>query len=348
MLNYDQTLISQVSVHQVGNKNNDENISISKTPLNIEDVVLEELLRKYFLTNFTTPELYSFTSSTDDHQLNDVYNFARSIFNDPQSFHIQTVNLARHLYESSNHPNIKAGDFYVALFSNVRLHNEVTDVVGLFKSENKDTFLKLMQAKDTFEMQHEEGIDIKKLDKGCLIFNTNEEEGYKVCIIDKANKGGEAQFWKDQFLNLKPVADDFHHTKNFMSFTKSFVADKLHEEFEVSKAEKVDFLNRSMDYFKHKETFDEQEFATEVFHDENVIKSFLRYKDDFQQEKDIELEGEFGISAPAVKKQQRVFKSVLKLDKNFHIYIHGDKQLIEKGTEPDGRKFYKIYYTEEQ
>ncbi|MGZ5242918.1 MAG: nucleoid-associated protein [Bacteroidia bacterium] len=348
MFNYDQTLISQVSVHQVGNKNNDENITISKTPLNIDDFVLEELLRKYFLNNFTTPELYSFTSSSDDFKLNDVYNFARQIFNDPQSFHIQTINLAKHLYESSNHPNIKPGDFYIALFSNVRLHNEITDVVGLFKSETKDTFLKLMQAKDNFEMQHEEGIDIKKLDKGCLIFNTNEEEGYKVCIIDKANKGGEALFWKDQFLNLKPLADDFHHTKNFMSFTKSFVADKLHEEFEVSKAEKVSFLNRSMDYFKHKENFDEQEFATEVFHDENVIKSFLKYKDDFQQEKDIALEGEFGISAPAVKKQERVFKSVLKLDKNFHIYIHGDKQLIEKGTEPDGRKFYKIYYTEEQ
>ncbi len=348
MFDYSQTLISQVSVHQVGNKNNDENINISRAPLNIDDTVLEDLLRKYFLNSFTTPELYSFTSSTNDHRLNDVYTFARNIFSDPQSFHIQTINLAKHLYESSYHPNIKAGDFYIALFTNVRLHNEITDVVGLFKSETKDTFLKLLQAKEGFEMQHEEGIDIKKLDKGCLIFNAAEDEGFKVCIIDKANKGGEAQFWKDQFLNLKPVEDDFHHTKNFMSFTKSFVADRLHEEFEVSKAEKVDFLNRSMDYFKHKENFDEQEFATEVFHDENVIKSFLRYKDDFQQEKDIALEGEFGISAPAVKKQQRVFKSVLKLDKNFHIYIHGDKQLIEKGTEPDGRKFYKIYYTEEQ
>jgi len=38
---------------------------------------------------------------------------------------------------------------------------------------------------------------------------------------------------------------------------------------------------------------------------------------------------------------------VLKLDKNFHIYIHGDRNLIEQGEEPDGRKFYKIYYEEE-
>ena len=55
----------------------------------------------------------------------------------------------------------------------------------------------------------------------------------------------------------------------------------------------------------------------------------------------------FAISPHAVKKQARVFKSVLKLDKNFHIYIHGDRSLIERGTEKDGRKFYKIYYREE-
>jgi len=38
---------------------------------------------------------------------------------------------------------------------------------------------------------------------------------------------------------------------------------------------------------------------------------------------------------------------VLKLDKNFHIYIHGNKELIERGTDPDGRKYYKIYFEQE-
>ena len=44
----------------------------------------------------------------------------------------------------------------------------------------------------------------------------------------------------------------------------------------------------------------------------------------------------------------RVYKSVLKLDRNFHIYIHGNTDLIEKGIDDDGRKYYKIYYQEEQ
>ena len=57
----------------------------------------------------------------------------------------------------------------------------------------------------------------------------------------------------------------------------------------------------------------------------------------------------FEISGNAVKKQQRVYKSVLKLDKNFHIYIHGDRELIEKGFD-DGKSmnYYKVYFREEQ
>ncbi len=55
----------------------------------------------------------------------------------------------------------------------------------------------------------------------------------------------------------------------------------------------------------------------------------------------------FEISVQAVKKQTRIFKSVLKLDKNFHIYIHGNNELIEHGIEKDGRKFYKIYFENE-
>jgi hypothetical protein len=56
---------------------------------------------------------------------------------------------------------------------------------------------------------------------------------------------------------------------------------------------------------------------------------------------------EFDISTSAVKRQSKVFKNVLKLDRNFHIYIHGDRELIEKGVDPDGRKYYKIFYKEE-
>ena len=55
---------------------------------------------------------------------------------------------------------------------------------------------------------------------------------------------------------------------------------------------------------------------------------------------------DFAISEGAVKKQSRALKSVIKLDKNFHIYVHGNRNLIEQG-EDDRGQFYKVYYQEE-
>jgi len=170
---------------------------------------------------------------------------------------------------------------------------------------------------------------------------------YRICIVDNANKSNEAQYWKDVFLQLKPIKNDFHQTNQFLGITKQFVTKQLSEDFEVSKADKIDFLNRSVDYFKKHESFDKKEFENEVFHDAGMIKSFRNFDSNYREEKEIKLLDNFDISPQAVKKQARVFKSVLKLDKNFHIYIHGKRELIEQGVEKDGRKFYKIYFNEE-
>ena len=106
-------------------------------------------------------------------------------------------------------------------------------------------------------------------------------------------------------------------------------------------------VNRSVQYFKSHAEFDREEFTQEVFAQEGAIKSFNKYSDRFQSENNVELADNFEISAHAVKRQARIFKSVLKLDKNFHIYIHGDRNRIEQGVDEAGRKFYKIYYDQE-
>lgn len=68
------------------------------------------------------------------------------------------------------------------------------DAVGLFKSENKDTFLKVYPSGDGFEIESQQGVNINKLDKGALIFNTDKENGYIVAIVDNTNKGAEAHY----------------------------------------------------------------------------------------------------------------------------------------------------------
>ena len=182
----------------------------------------------------------------------------------------------------------------------------------------------------------------------CLIFNTRKENGFLISVVDNTNKSSEAQYWKDDFLGIKTIKNDFHQTNEFLGIAKQFVTKQLDENFEVSKADKIDYLNRSVDYFKNSETFNKQEFEKQVFGDENLIESFQKFNQTYRQENEVELADNFKISSQAVEKQSRIFKSVLKLDRNFDIYIHGDKNLIEKGTEKDGRKYYKIYYQEEK
>jgi hypothetical protein len=346
MIDFSEVELSALAVHSVGNKVREESFKISRDKLEIEDLHTRQLLLKYFLTPFDGNEFFNFFHP-EGLESNEVYSYARNIFNNEAEFYIQSIEMCKHLYEKSSHPKIKAGEFYVCLLKDCSLDGEAVEAIGLFKSENKDTFLKIDSEKDNFTIDHEDGININKLDKGCIIFNKEEEGGYKVCIVDSHAKS-EGQSWKDDFLKLKSCSDNYHHTQNFLTLTKEFVTGRLGEEFQITKVDQANYLNRSVDYFKKKEQFDEDEFATVIFDDKNVINSFRKYKEDFQQEREIDITDDFSISPAAVKNQARVFKSVIKLDKNFHIYIHGNRNLIEQGyDEGTGKKFYKIFFDKE-
>lgn len=347
MTDFSRAQLLKLIIHKVGNRLLEESVLLSDelTDLSAQPD-LSEILRNYFLSPFKDPIFYHFhhVSSLD---LNEIYSISSELFETTNDFVKKSKDIANILYEYSNHPKIKGGELYIAYLDDCLINNEATDVIGIFKSENKENFLKVFQQDAYFGVNHEEGISVKKPDKACLIFNMKKEEGFRVCILDNQNTGNEAQYWKDEFLKLKPVADNYYQTQNYLSLARNFVTERLDEEFEVSKADQIDYLNRSINYFKKNEQFNEQDFANDVFEHQEVISSFKKFKNDFQNENELRVVSEFEISVQAVKRQSKVFKSVLKLDRNFHIYIHGDKELIEKGVDPDGRKFYKIYYREE-
>lgn len=348
MINYTNCNIDKVSVHQVGNKTNDEELLLSPAVLDISDTRLRELLMKFFLSGFNDPEFYSFTFTNEDFSLNPLFNYSSQIFDSSKSFHRNTVNIAKHLYEVSIHPQIKSGDLFVTYFSDIINNGESLDAIGIFKSENRQPFLKLSKSKGNFSLNYDDGINVEKLDKGCLIFNTERDHGFKVCSIDKSNKTTEAQFWKETFLMLKSANDDYHFTKGFLSIARNYITNQLPQDFEISKADQIDALNRSLHYFKSHDDFDKKEFEKEVFHDAGIIKSFRKFDEYYRDQNTLELEDSFEISRSAVAKQSRSFKSILKLDKNFHIYIHGDTSLIEQGFDSKkGKKYYKIYFDNE-
>lgn len=347
MIDFTNTNIEKVAAHFVGNKTNSEEIILSKSLLDLSDLRLRELLFSYFLSSLPKYEHYCFTFSNGDIKLNPIFSFATEIFESTRKFHKVSIDIAKYLYGASLHPQIKSGDFFVCHFSNVHFAGGEMNAIGFFKSENRQSFLKPHHQSGDFYLEYDDGINIDSLDKGCLILNIDKADGYKVLIVDKSNKSSEAQFWKDSFLCLKPCNDEYYNTNQFLSITKNYVTKQYPNDFEVQKADQIDMLNRSVEYFKNHDTFDKREFEKEVLFHPEVIKSFRTYDNEFRVANELEIEDSFEISGIALKKQARAFKSVLKLDKNFHIYIHGNKDLIERGVEKDGRKYYKIYYTNE-
>jgi hypothetical protein len=337
--------IQGISIHYTGNRANGENIRLSKSPVKLSQEI-SDLLAGYFLSSFKSQEYYNFFHETGL-QLNEVFVYCERIFDDPASLHEQSENLARHLFEKSGHPKIKGGEFYTVYFRNCMFNDETIDAVGLFKSESRETYIKVYPKGDGYQVDSDEGINIRKLDKGCIVFNLEKENGYMASVVDNTNKGVEALYWTDDFLHVRPRKDEYYNTQNILTICKNFVTQELPQHFEVTKADQADLLNKSVKFFKENDEFSLKEFSQEVMESPEVIKSFNKYKKSYQDEYDIEMEDRFAISDGAVKKQARIFKSVIKLDKNFHIYIHGNRNMIEQGVDENGRKYYKIFYQEE-
>lgn len=347
MNNFTGAILTKLAIHKVGNKSKNEGYHLSKTAISVDDDLIRDLLMRYFLSSFKSAEYYTFGHETDL-ELNDVFQFAALLFSDITTFYENSVSIAQHLYEQSAHPKIKSGEIYVTYFENCVVDNEVVDAIGIFKSESKSSFLKVFAGSDNFEVEQDEGIDINKLDKGCMIYNTEREQGFKISIVDNVGRGDEAQFWKNDFLGLKPREDSFHFTQNYMDLCKNFVENKLTEEFNVSKTDQVDFLNKSAKFFEEKDVFDINQYSKEVIGQEDIETSFREYKEKFEQQNDLSLCDEFDISEQAVKNKKRIFKSIIKLDKNFHIYLHGNKDLIERGfDETSGLNYYKLFFRTE-
>ncbi|WP_434979627.1 nucleoid-associated protein [Daejeonia sp. YH14] len=337
-------MISKIIVHRAGNKINQESLILSQEELQLSED-MKETLEDFFLKSFKSEEQFHFYSDTYLAN-NVVYGAVSEIFEDKTKFLWESETIAKHLYDITENPRVQSGELYIVYFDGEESETGKIDRIGLFKTEKKEAFLKVFPDGASFEIEKDFGISLNKIDKAALIYNNDKEDGYIVSAIDN-NKSGDIYYWFEDFLKIKQRENDYFQTQETMTVYKDFIAKQLPQEFEVSKADQADFLNKSVSFFKEKEQFNFDEFASEVLEDQNVIDSFVNYKSDYEQEMQVSISEEFPINESAVKKQSRGFKSVIKLDKNFHIYIHGDRKMIETGQDEKG-KYYRLYFEEEK
>ena len=296
--------------------------------------------------NFKEPSFFAFTFNDDDFILNPLYNYAGNIF-DEDSFLENSIKIARYLFDKSRHPFVKPGELLIARIQNILVCDEMTNGLALVKLENPRDFLHFQRNLSGLQISKTDGFELDKVDKACLILESDRDVGFKILNIDQSNKNNDAKYWRDEFLRLKEVTNDYLATKEYIRLTANFVKSKDANNFFEGKAEKAGVLSKSEKYFSTQEKFEEAEFINTVFENDVQKEAFQSYKSLTEENSQKQFEPNFEISEMASKKYGKVFKSVIKLDKNFHIYVHGDHKMIRKGVDEEGRKFYQLFYEDE-
>lgn len=348
-MDFSKSRIQNLIIHEIGNKLRDEKVFLSETLQDLNEE-LENILLNYFLKSFLMQkDLYKFHHNSDIN-LNEVYTYSKKIFktDDKSSFIKFSQDIAKHLYEYTLHPKITKGELIIVKISDVIIDNKPINLIGIFKSDNKETFLKVLREDTKIKINNDTGINISKLDKGCLILNTDETLGYTILNID--NHSQVTDYWTNKFLNLKIIDNDNHKTKEILKLCKNFSNDVLSSKYD--KDTEFNFNNDFINYFEDNTHYDLNSFKENIFKDEKIEKDFFEYRKSNQSFFDIDLNDKFELTQKDIHKEKNKIKNIIKLDTKLELKVLLDKENgtknLEKGfDEEKGMFYYKIYFNEE-
>jgi len=348
-MNFSQAKIKYIVIHEIGNKLRDEKLFLSSKVQAIDEG-LEKILLNYFLKSFTSnQEPLSFYHNSNLN-LNEVYSYSKDFFikNDEVSFIENSQRIAKHLYEYTLHPKIIRGELIIVQIENIVFNNEEIDLLGIFKSESKDFFLKIIRSENFINIKNDQGINISKIEKGCLILNFNSSNGFVVLNID--NNSQQTEYWTNKFLNIKPISNNRNKTKEIMKICKNFSDEVLSKKYDTDI--EFTFKNEYINYFEDTKSFDSDGFNEMVFKNEDIKKDFYEYKELNRNFFEFDFNDKFDVSLEDVKKEKKKIKNIIKFDTKLELKILLDKENgtknIEKGFDIErGMSYYKIYFNEE-
>jgi hypothetical protein len=345
MINLFNAHIENLSIHRVGNKSRNEAIFLSENPYGLNDEIVP-LLKEYFFKSFREKEENYFQFAHEvDLEYNEMFNFATEVFTNPSSIHDVSKKITQHLFEQSNHPHIKNGEVYVTYLTNVSIDNNVVDAIGVFKSELRTDFLQFEEKDSNLEMILQEGINLNKLDKGCLIFNYKKEEGYKILTVDSNRY--DARYWLEHFLSVDAFQDENFMTKKYLKFCQEFAKEVVFPA--EDKKQEVMFMNRAVNHFAKNDEFEETAFLNDVMENPDLIPEFKNYKADRGEKYSIEDVTSFPIANAAVSDARKSIKNVINLDTNIQIKLdfinpESAEKFVEKGWDEEKQMYYYLVY----
>ena len=141
IVNLENVQLGSVCVHQVGNNIDTDSVILGRdcVELTTETAIL---LKHYFIASFDFSLSYSFHHDAEL-PMNEIYNYSDRVFGNKSTLYDVSVLFAKHLYSTSSHQNIKVGELYVVYMTGCEVDGIITDAIGIFKSETKDSFLEI-------------------------------------------------------------------------------------------------------------------------------------------------------------------------------------------------------------
>jgi len=299
-------------------------------------------LTKFLFKPFNADEKFAFQL---EESIPALFEICAGIFEDQSELLEKSISIVEHYLSTAHSNKSKDGEFLVAFFEDCIVGDEVTDVIGLFRIEKKETFLKLEPTYDAFTLHKDEGISPTKIGQGALIFNSDQESGYQVLMIDKLGPKNEEFYWTESFLKVGKVVDNYFHTQHLINNIQEFAQTSFQED---QSTEKITLVNNSIEFMKSNDVFDQEAYSEQVLQAPELIEQFESFQGEKTEENPMIETERFEISKPAIKSTKRYIRSVIKLDRNFHVYVHGNRENIMRGYDEEKKKhFYTLYYEEE-
>jgi hypothetical protein len=327
--------IKAAVVQRVGNKSNEDGVSFSDSLCQLDGV--EEYLLEVINASFKFDDWRQFYY-IDDLELNPAYRFVSKIFENESAIIKQANNLARHLYEQSIHPNIKIGEFYVVLLEGCEVDGVETNAIGLFKSELHETVLTVKMENNRLVLSPEIGMSLKKLEKGCIVFNVEKEKGYKVVVVDNTLSNKDAHYWVDNFLHVRNCDDDYHQTERLTEMCKKFV-EKVSEQSAVDGAI---IAKKATELLKSEEKLTVDNLPELLCQNDEQKVEFAAYRKSFEEENGA-LNDEVVLVKKAVNYKPVTRMNTLRIGDEFEVKVLNPEARMAQGSDDMG-KFWKLYY----
>ena len=348
MIKRHKATISKCIIHKVGNKFNNTKNAFSDAPVTFDEATYD-LIQPYLLKPFiSVAESFRFNHHSDVN-LNEINTYSEKLFKDQSEFLDVSKHIVMHLFEQSNSAQIKTGDVLICYFENVQYQDFFTDAIGIYKVENKTPFFQTYLEEKSYDIFVQKGIQVKKVDKGCLILNSSDTKGKILFSVD--NNSYDAQYWLKNFLNVKYPDDNNQHTKHYIELCRAFSKDIIHPNF--GGQEQSNFLAKTVDFFKENEHVNIEEFKEDIFEEEDHIQLFEEYKKTYESENNIVIRNQFDVSEIVLKKQKQKIKTEIKLDTNIQIKFDIDApdasaEYLERGYDESKKMhFYKVFFNVE-